>query len=108
MQFRQDVGSTVFVAIEGRLDSFYKGTVEQLGPDSCTVLYNETEVSKLCALYPQRNHVSTTSPTVSLPACITVSLLCKLSQNAPPCNHSKTPHCAEVTHSTMDMHGLPA
>ena len=45
MQFRQDPGSTVFVGIEGRLDSFYKATLEHLGPDNCTVLYNEAEVS---------------------------------------------------------------
>lgn len=45
MQFRQDPSSTVFVGIEGRLDSFYKATLEHLGPDNCTVLYDETEVS---------------------------------------------------------------
>ena len=45
MQFRQDPGSTVFVGIEGRLDSFYKATLEHLGPDNCTILYNEREVS---------------------------------------------------------------
>ena len=49
-QFRQDPGSTVFVGIEGRLDSFYKATLEHLGPDNCTVLYDENEVSHLYVL----------------------------------------------------------
>ena len=45
MQFRQEPGSTVYVAIEGRLDTFLQATLEHLGPDNCTVLYNEKWVS---------------------------------------------------------------
>lgn len=45
VQFRQELGSTVFVGVEGRLDSFYRGTLEHLGSDNCTVLYKESEVS---------------------------------------------------------------
>ncbi|DBA80372.1 TPA: hypothetical protein ACH3X2_007315 [Trebouxia sp. C0005] len=41
IRFRQEPGSIVYVAIEGRLDTFLRATLEQLGPDNCTVLYNE-------------------------------------------------------------------
>ncbi|DBA73519.1 TPA: hypothetical protein ACH3X1_011542 [Trebouxia sp. C0004] len=40
-RFRQEPGSIVYVAIEGRVDTFLQATLEHLGPDSCTVLYNE-------------------------------------------------------------------
>ena len=51
IQFRQDPGTTVFVGIEGRLDSFYRATLEHLAADNCTVLYDEKEVSPPSALY---------------------------------------------------------
>lgn len=57
MQFRQDPGSRVFVGIEGRLDSFYRATLEHLAPDNCTVLYNETEVSRQLHLLSSTEHI---------------------------------------------------
>lgn len=42
----------MFVGIEGRLDSFYRATLEYLAPDNCTVLFDETEVRTPLHLLP--------------------------------------------------------
>ena len=55
LQFRQDIGSAVYVAIEGRLDTFYQATLEHLGPDNCSVLYNEKQVSCKPSFLPHIN-----------------------------------------------------
>ena len=41
LQFQQDAGSIVYVAIDDRLDTFYQAKLERMSGDQCTVAYTE-------------------------------------------------------------------
>ena len=93
VQFRQDPGSTVFVGIEGRLDSFYEATLEHLGPDNCTVLYDETEVSdgmRASAVYKtasQRTHLTEHQSMAYVTSYVCLIVACMHVAPTPPCMH---------------------